>query len=115
MIPTGWMIGGSIPGRTFSVFPNLQCFTPIAYRMCLFMHLVFNARFLLYQFSFIKVELQIPQMQTVKYLGLHLDTKLTWKHHITKKTKTNKRQDKGATVVTGKTFTVIYRQQTFNI
>lgn len=30
---------------------------------------------------------QIPQTQAVKYLGLHLDNKLTWKQHITKKRK----------------------------
>lgn len=30
---------------------------------------------------------QIPQAQTVKYLGIHIDRKLTWKHHIMKKKK----------------------------
>lgn len=29
----------------------------------------------------------IPQTETVKYLGLHLDKKLTWKQHISKKRK----------------------------
>jgi hypothetical protein len=29
----------------------------------------------------------IPQGETVKYLGLHFDRKLTWKEHITKKRK----------------------------
>ena len=29
--------------------------------------------------------IQIPQKQTVKYLGLHLDAKLTWKQHLAKK------------------------------
>ena len=31
--------------------------------------------------------IQIPQSKTAKYLGLHLDQKLTWKHHIFTKRK----------------------------
>ena len=27
----------------------------------------------------------IPQMETVKYLGLHFDKRLTWRDHVTKK------------------------------
>lgn len=34
-------------------------------------------------------EICIPQTETVKYLGLYLDTKLTWKAYTTKKKKTN--------------------------
>jgi len=30
-------------------------------------------------------EVEIPPAKTVKYLGLHLDTKLNWREHITKK------------------------------
>lgn len=29
----------------------------------------------------------IPQTDSVKYLGIHIDRKLNWKHHITKKEK----------------------------
>ena len=32
-------------------------------------------------------EAEIPPAKTVKYLGLHLDTKLNWREHITKKRK----------------------------
>jgi hypothetical protein len=32
-------------------------------------------------------EVEISPAKTVKYLGLHLDTKLIWRHHITKKRK----------------------------
>jgi hypothetical protein len=32
-------------------------------------------------------DVEIPSATTVKYLGLHLDTKLNWKEHIVKKRK----------------------------
>jgi hypothetical protein len=32
-------------------------------------------------------EVEIPPAKTVKYLGLHLDTKLIWRDHVTKKRK----------------------------
>jgi len=33
------------------------------------------------------MKLRVPPTKTVKYLGLHLDTKLNWREHITKKRK----------------------------
>ena len=53
----------------------------------------------------------IPQIEAVKYVGLHFDCRLNWKEHIARKRKQNDLKSKEINWLIGKKNPSIYRKQ----